>query len=97
MPDLHNMNAYLTASAYTGLVNNVKDEKILVVYGENDGTVPTWQSTQYVDFAKANNKNVELMNLPGEEHVLRQRSTLTNLCNKIESYFDIPGVSCDAN
>ena len=93
-PTIHNYNSYLAASAYTGLLDNVDDEKILVVYGDSDSSVPTWQSTQYVNFAETNNKNVEMLKLEGEDHVLKKRSSLTKLCERIESFFDLPGVDC---
>ena len=95
VPDLHNYDAYLNASVFTGLVDKVKREKILVVYGENDASVPTWQSTQYVEFAEANDKNVRLLTLPEEGHVIKKRHSLVALCEEITDYIRIRGVQCE--
>lgn len=93
-PDLHNLDAYKRAEVFTGLVNEVKNEPILVVYGQNDATVPTWQSTEYIQFANAHNKNIETLVLP-EDHIIRSRESLAKLCSVIEDTFNLRRLSCD--
>lgn len=94
VPDNHNMNAYLKASVYTSLDKLKKDNEVLVVYGTQDSTVPTWQSTQYLEFAKEKNLPVESLVLTGEEHILRKRASLNKLCEKVKTVFDIDRLSC---
>lgn len=94
VPDLHNLDAYMSASVFTDIPKLTDDHKVLVVYAENDATVPTWQSTQYIEYAKSKNIDAELISFPGEDHVLRKRETLDTLCKKITSFFALKNVSC---
>lgn len=94
VPGNDNLDAYLQASVFTGMDKLTKDDKVLVVWGEKDSTVPVWQSTKYVDFAKTKKVNVTSLNFPTEEHILRERKTLDTLCNTVISTFGIRSVSC---
>ena len=94
VPDIHNMPSYLAASVYTDLPKLDDDQKILIVYGTDDSTVPTWQSTDYLKYAKAKNINVDSLVLSGEEHVIRKRASLNKLCEQIEESFEVDGLSC---
>ena len=94
VPDTHNLDAYLQASVFTGMEKLSKDDKVLVVWGEQDSTVPVWQSTKYVEYAKSKKVNIATLNFPTEEHIIRARKSLDTLCKSIVSTFDIPSVSC---
>jgi dipeptidyl aminopeptidase/acylaminoacyl peptidase len=94
VPDLNNLDAYMKASVFTDIPKLTDDHKVLIAYAENDATVPTWQSTQYMEYAKSKNINADVITFPGEDHVLRKRETLDNLCSKITSFFALKGVSC---
>jgi dienelactone hydrolase len=94
VPDTTNLQAYFQASVFTGMENMTSKNKVLVLYGEDDNEVPTWQSTQYVDYAKAKGVDVKLVSFPGEEHILRNRTTLDETCAAITSYFGLKGVTC---
>lgn len=94
VPDLNNLDAYMKASVFTDIPKLTDDHKVLVAYAENDATVPTWQSTQYMEYAKSKNINADVITFPGEDHVLRKRETLDNLCSKITSFFNLNNVSC---
>lgn len=94
VPDNNNLTAYFQASVFSGMEKLTKDDKVLVVWGEQDRTVPVWQSTKYVDYAKTKNVNVTSLIFPTEEHILRERKTLDTLCNSIVSTFGIRSVSC---
>lgn len=89
VPDTHNMDAYLKASVFTGMDKLDDDHKILVVWGEQDATVPVWQSTKYLEFAKTQDATVESLSFPDEDHILRKRSTLDSLCNKVTSFLGV--------
>ena len=52
VPDTTNLDAYLQASVFTGMEKLTDNDKVVVVWGEEDSTVPVWQSTKYVDYAK---------------------------------------------
>jgi pimeloyl-ACP methyl ester carboxylesterase len=94
VPDTTNLDAYFQASVFTGLEDLSKKEKVLVVWGEKDATVPVWQSTKYVDFAKKTKVTLDTLIFPTEEHILRERKTLDDLCSKVTSFLDVKNVSC---
>lgn len=94
-PNQQNLELYRNASVFTN-VGEIDDETpILVFYGTEDKTVPTRESTEYVEFMRANDKNVTLTAFEGEEHVLRERETLTELCEGIADGFSLENVSCE--
>ena len=94
VPDLSNLDTYKKASVFVGMKDLTKTKKVLVVWGEQDSTVPTWQSTKYVDFAKENGVNISSLSFPDEEHIIRGRKNLDALCTKVTSTMGIKGVSC---
>ncbi len=94
VPDQHNLRAYLASGVFTGLVNGVNNQPIVVVYGERDSTVPVWQSTEYIEFARAKNKNVIPLALPTEDHILRSRESLDLLCETVKDAFRQSRLSC---
>jgi dipeptidyl-peptidase-4 len=95
VPDSHNLDEYFKASVFLGMEDLTNRDKVLVVWGEEDRTVPTWQSTKYVEFAETQGVNVEALSFPGEEHILRERSTLDTLCKKVTSFLRIRNVQCN--
>ncbi len=94
VPDSHNLKEYFQASVFSGMDKLSKDEKVLVVWGENDSTVPVWQSTKYVDFAKNLDVDVSTLSFPDEDHILRKRENLDDLCETIASTFELKNISC---
>ncbi len=94
IPDLANLDTYLKASVFSGMEKLTDDDKVLVVWGEQDSTVPVWQSTKYVDYAKEMNVNVSTLSFPKEDHIIRERKNLDSLCKTIVSDFDLKGVAC---
>lgn len=89
VPDTHNMDAYLKASVFTGMDKLDDDHKILVVWGANDSTVPVWQSTKYLEFAKTQKATVDSLSFPDEDHILRKRENLDALCKKVASFLGV--------
>jgi len=93
VPDLHNLEQYRSASVFTNF-EDLGDQPLLVLYGTEDKTVPTGQSLQYDEFMRANDKNVTLVPLEGEEHILRSRETLNRMCDTITDKLDLARVAC---
>lgn len=95
--DLHdldyNFTEYLNASIYTKL-GNLNDQKIVLIYGEEDSTVPTWQTREFFYLAKGMEKNVSLLSFPDEGHILRQRNTLDQLCTFIGDKLNLIELRC---
>ncbi len=96
VPDLHNLDEYKKASVFIGMDKLTKDDKVLVVWGEQDSTVPVWQSTKYLEFAKTQKATVGSLSFPDEDHILRQRKNLDALCKKVTSFLGVKaGCSLD--
>lgn len=93
-PDQHNLKSYFSSEVFTGLVEHVRDQPIVVVYGERDSTVPVWQSTEYIEFAKEKGKHITTLALPSEDHILRSRESLNLLCETVKDALDQPRISC---
>jgi dipeptidyl aminopeptidase/acylaminoacyl peptidase len=94
VPDDHNLAAYKQASVFTNLEKLDKQTKVLVAYGTEDATVPTWQSKQYLDFAKAKRIPVTALELASEEHVIRKRKSLDRLCSAVKATFTLSAMRC---
>lgn len=93
-PDTHNIQDYFAASIYTGVAETLStSDKMLLFYGENDASVPNWQSKEFHAFAEENNKSSELIELPDTGHIPQERDILTDICEEISDYFSI-SVSC---
>lgn len=92
-PSDQNLQAYFNASVFTDL-DKIDDQRVLVVYGEEDKTVPTDQSVSYVQFAESKNVDVSLLALPGEEHIIRDRKSLDTLCDAVKEVTRLEGLSC---
>lgn len=94
VPDTTNLDAYLKASVFTGMNKIKSNKKILVVWGEQDATVPVSQSTKYLEFAKAQGVKASSLSFPDEDHIIRKRSNLDNLCKAVTKTLGVKGVSC---
>lgn len=88
-----NIYKYITASINTRVTSLLK-ENILIVAGETDTSVPTWQSTEFYYLLSAFGANVELIKYPNEGHILKNRDTLDSLCESIRERFLIPTLNC---
>lgn len=87
------LERYQQASIVKNLPNLNKEKNLLLIYGERDSTVPTWQTREFYDQAKALDKNVKLLKLD-EDHIIRKRSNLKTMCSFITSNLLLKGVVC---
>lgn len=88
-PNASNINLYMNAAIMPSISNLTDMNTITVINGKQDTSVPTWHSGQFTAIAKTLNKNVELVRFEEEGHILRERETLTTLCEKTAETFDI--------
>ncbi|MDZ7726478.1 MAG: alpha/beta fold hydrolase [Candidatus Campbellbacteria bacterium] len=93
-PNRDNEDKYEAASIMSRL-DNIDDEKILLVYGEDDATVPTWQSTEFYSFAEEEGKNVELVNYEEEGHTILKSENLLDLCQRTAEVFSLSESLCE--
>jgi len=94
VPDSHNLDEYFQASVFLGMEELSNKHEVLVVWGEEDSTVPVSQSTHYIEYAETQNVNVSSLSFQGEDHIIRERENLDKLCKKIVSVFNLDDVSC---
>lgn len=87
-----NYNLYRNASVIKG-VPDLTDEKIVLIYGEDDSTVPTWQTREFFYLAESFGKDVSLLRLE-EDHIIRNRENLDKMCEFIVDKLSLPDVSC---
>lgn len=91
LPNLNNRSLYDQASIINK-IDNIGDQKIDIIAGEADRTIPYWQATTLYNKLKNTNKNVKLISYKGEDHVYKEKKTIQNLCNQI---FNFIGVKVD--
>ena len=75
----HNFDQYLKASIYSK-ISGLTNQQILLVFGENDSTVPVWQTKEMFYMLKGMEKNTSLLAFSDEDHIIRKRENLDNLC-----------------
>lgn len=90
-----NFDLYEEASIVKDLPQLPKLRKLLLIYGEDDATVPTWQTEEFFYQAELHNKNVDLLKLKGEDHIIRERENLNLMCTFIAEELRIDDLVCD--
>ena len=89
-----NYELYRNASVIKG-VPDLTDEKIVLIYGENDATVPIWQTREFFYMTESFGKDVSLLRLEGEGHIIRDRANLDKMCQFIVDELALVNVSCE--
>ncbi|MEI7688663.1 MAG: alpha/beta fold hydrolase [Candidatus Nomurabacteria bacterium] len=82
LPNSSNQNLYDQASIISK-INNLSNQKIEIIQGGSDSTIPPWQSVLLYDKLKAANKNVNLTTYKGEDHVFKFKKNIDNICVKL--------------
>jgi dipeptidyl aminopeptidase/acylaminoacyl peptidase len=91
-PQVSNALSYMRASIYTKLAS-ISDHRILMVVGQRDATVPTWQTREFYNVLRATGKDVQLISFEDEDHILRKRENLDQLCLAVINSFGRGNVS----
>lgn len=89
-----NFGQYEQASIVKSLPKLGKRKQLLLIYGEDDATVPTWQTKEFFYQANILGKNVDLLKLTGEDHIIRQRDSLVLVCESIAQKLLIKNLDC---
>lgn len=92
-PSIANAELYAQASI-TSRLNSVGDQEMLIVYGTDDASVPTWQSTEFTATAQALGKNINLVRYEGEGHTILKKNNLIDLCENTTAVFSLPSSIC---
>lgn len=89
LPNDENRNLYDKAS----IINKIKKlgkQRIEIIQGEADRTIPLWQATLLADKLEKANKNVNLVTYKGEDHVFKYKKNISNLCTRLFELMEIP-------
>lgn len=85
LPMESNRALYDQASIYNRIAN-IGNQKISIIAGVSDRTIPIWQATDLYTKLKDANKNVSIVQYPGEDHVYKSKKTIQNLCGQMFNF-----------
>ena len=91
-----NFDLFLQASTLKGLPDLEDDKIILLIYGEDDETVPPPQSREFFYLARSLGKDARLLEIKDEGHLISKRSSLDLMCRYIADELDLENVPCGA-
>ncbi len=91
LPSDSNQSLYDQASI-ANKIGNIGNQKIEIIAGEADKTIPFSQAEDMYNTLKNAGKNVSLVSYPGEDHVYKKKETLSDLCNQL---FNLVGITPD--
>lgn len=89
LPDTTNRNLYDTASILSR-IHNLTNQKITIIQGQSDKTIPPWQAELLYSKLFEQNKNVSIVRYPNEDHVFKQKKTLMDLCGQMFTSIGLP-------
>lgn len=89
-----NFPLYEQASIVSALPELGQLKRLLLIYGEDDATVPTWQTEEFFYQATTLGKSVSLLQLEDEDHIIRNRDSLTEMCEFIADKLLITDLKC---
>jgi dipeptidyl aminopeptidase/acylaminoacyl peptidase len=70
-------------------VNNLTNQKIAIVAGEADRTIPLWQALLADNALRREHKKITLTTYRNEDHVYKEKKTLDNLCKRMFQFVEI--------
>lgn len=89
LPNENNRKLYDQASIISR-IGNLGNQRIEIIQGESDGTIPPWQATLLSDKLKESQKNVNLVTYKGEDHVFKEKKNISDLCVRMFGLMGIP-------
>lgn len=89
-----NFELYKQASIVRGLPDLRNDKTLLLIYGENDRTIPPAQTREFFYLAKSWDKDVRLLKIEDEGHIIQNRKSLNLLCRYIADELKVRKVDC---
>lgn len=71
-------------------IGSLGNQKIQIVQGGEDMTIPSWQATLLYDKLKSQGKNATLTTYPDEDHVFKDKKNISDLCVQFFNFLEIP-------
>jgi dipeptidyl aminopeptidase/acylaminoacyl peptidase len=91
LPNTENRGLYDQASIINK-INNLGNQRIEIIQGEADRTIPLWQATLLTDKLREASKNVNLVTYKGEDHVFKEKKNIGDICVRM---FGLIGIKPD--
>ncbi len=89
LPNESNRNLYDQASIIKK-IENLGNQRIEIIQGEADRTIPAWQATLLYDKLKEAGKNVNITTYKGEDHVFKEKKNIGDICVRLFGLIGIP-------
>lgn len=89
LPNIENKNLYAQASIINR-IPNLENQKIEIIQGEADKTIPLWQAILLSTKLKEANKNINLVTYKEEDHVFRYKKNISDVCVRLFGLIGIP-------
>jgi len=94
LPNESNRALYDQASI-ANRTHKIGNQKIKIIAGEADRTIPVWQAMTLYEKLKAENKNVSLVTYPGEDHVFKGKKAISDICRELFRFVELaPDKNC---
>jgi dipeptidyl aminopeptidase/acylaminoacyl peptidase len=94
LPNSDNRNLYDQASIISK-IGNLGNQRIEILQGEADSTIPLWQATLLYGKLKDAGKNVNLTTYKGEDHVFAIKKNINDVCVRMFGLMEIkPDKEC---
>lgn len=88
LPDANNRVQYDQASIINR-IQNIGNQKIFLVHGQSDRTIPPWQADLLYGKLRDAGKNVTFTPYAGEDHVFKYKKNIDDLCIQMFSLVNI--------
>jgi len=89
LPNASNRKLYDQASIINK-INNLGNQRIEIIQGEADDTIPLWQASLLYNKLKEAGKNVNLVTYKKENHVFKEKKNISDLCLRLFGLIKIP-------
>jgi dipeptidyl aminopeptidase/acylaminoacyl peptidase len=89
LPGANNQILYEQASIINK-ISNLSSQKIELVQGQSDRTIPPWQADLLYGKLQATGKNVTITKYDGQDHVFSSKSAIDGLCVQMFNFVGIP-------
>lgn len=89
LPNASNRKLYDQASIINK-INNLGNQRIEIIQGEADDTIPLWQANLLYSKLKEAGKNVNLVTYKKENHVFKEKKNIGDICIRLFGLLGIP-------
>lgn len=81
--------ALFKQASITDRIGRLTNQKILIIHGEDDTTIPLSQASLLYEKLTEKNKHVTLVTYPLEDHVFVQEKTILDICKNLLTFVEL--------